>query len=118
MNYLEAVQEISDVVPDIQNELTENKTQNSYYVIQTFTNCIKNMIRQNDRNVLFKSLDKMGKIYKNGDQLLKNAVENTFIYSLDGVMVFCSQEFRKVIFSHLSEDLLKIYAKQIYTHGT
>lgn len=117
MNYLQAVQEITEVIPDIQNDLNENKTQTPYSVIQTFTDHIRRMIRQNERTLLFKSLKKMGKIYKNGDLLLKNAVENTFIYSLDNVTTFCNEEYRKAIFSHISKDLQKMYSKQIYTHG-
>jgi len=118
MNYLQAAQEITEVIPDIQNELKENRTQNSYSIIQTFTDRIKSMIRQNDRNILFKSLKKMDEIYKNGDIMLKNAVENTFIYSLDNYTAFCSEEYRKVIFSHISQDLQTIYSRQIYSHGT
>lgn len=118
MNYLQAAQEITEVIPDIQNELKKSRTQNSYTVIQIFTDCIKIMIRQNDRNILFKSLKKMDEIYKNGDIMLKNAVENTFIYSLDNYTAFCSEEYRKVIFSHISQDLQKIYSRQIYSHGT
>lgn len=117
MNYLQAAQEITDVVPDIQNEWRKNTTQNSYSVIQTFTDRIKNMVRQNDRNLLFKSLQKMDEIYKHGDILLKNAVESTFIYSLDNFTTFCSEEYRKDIFTHISQDLQKIYSKQIYKHG-
>jgi hypothetical protein len=118
MNYLEAVQEITNVIPEIEIELKNNTSQNSYSVIQTFTDKIKNMIRQNDRNILFKCLKKMDEIYRNGDVVLKNAVETTFVYSLDNCTAFCSEEYRKVIFSHISQDLQKIYSRQIYSHGT
>lgn len=117
MNYLQATQEITEIIPEIENELKKNRSQNSYSVIQTFTDRIKSMIRQNDRNILFKSLKKMDEIYKNGDTVLKNAVESTFIYSLDNSTAFCSEEYRKVIFSHISKDLQKIYSRQIYSHG-
>nr|WP_315029279.1 hypothetical protein [uncultured Chryseobacterium sp.] len=117
MNYLQAVQEITDVVPDFENEVKEIKIQNSYSIIRTFTERIKNMIRQNDRNLLFKSLQKMDKIYVDGDQMLKNAVETTFIYSLDNSTAFCSEEYKKVIFSHISSALQKTYSRQIYSHG-
>ncbi|ASK30270.1 hypothetical protein CEY12_09150 [Chryseobacterium sp. T16E-39] len=117
MNYLQAVQEITEVIPGIQYELDENKTQSSYHAMNTFTDHIKRMIRQNERTLLFKSLKKMSNIYKNGDAMLKSAIECTFIYSLDNVTRFCSEEYRKAIFNHMSLDLQKIYAKQIYTHG-
>ncbi|MDP9960276.1 DUF7674 family protein [Chryseobacterium lathyri] len=117
MNYSEAVQEITEIIPDFEKELTKNKAQNPYSMIRTFTERIKSMVRQNDRNVLFKSLQKMDKIYTNGDTALKNAVEGIFIYSLDNFTSFCSGEYRKVIFSHISKELQQTYSKQIYNHG-
>lgn len=115
MNYLQAVQEITEVVPDFETELKENT--NSYSVIRTFTERIKNMIRQNDSNLLLKSLQKMDKIYTDGDTALKNAIENTFIYSLDNFTAFCSKEDRNMIFSHISSTLKSSYSRQIYSHG-
>ncbi|WP_312508074.1 DUF7674 family protein [Chryseobacterium culicis] len=117
MNYLQAVKEITDVVPDFENEVKDIKIQNSYSIIRTFTERIKNMIRQNDRNLLFRSLQKMDKIYTDGDTVLKNAIEITFIYSLDNCTAFCSEEYRKVIFNHISANLQKVYSRQIYSHG-
>lgn len=117
MNYSEAVREITEVIPDFENDLTQTPSQNSYSVIRSFTERIKSMIRQNDRNILFKSLQKMDKIYIHGDTTLKNAVEGIFIYSLDNFTAFCSGEYRKVIFSHISKDLQQTYSRQIYNHG-
>ncbi|MBB6370867.1 hypothetical protein [Chryseobacterium shigense] len=117
MNYTEAVQEIAEIIPDFENELMKDAPQNSYSVIQIFTERIKNMIRYNDQNILFESLQKMDKIYTNGDIALKNAVEGIFIYSLDNFTAFCGGEYRKVIFSHISKDLQQIYSRQIYNHG-
>ncbi|MET3035717.1 hypothetical protein ABXT08_06430 [Chryseobacterium sp. NRRL B-14859] len=117
MNYLQAVQEIKELVPDFETGLKEDKNQNPYVVIRTFTECIKNMIRQNDSNLLFKSLQKMDSLYSGGDATLKNAIENIFIYSLDNVTAFCSKEYRNMIFSHISANLRNTYSRQIYSHG-
>ncbi len=117
MNYLQAVQEITELFPEFETELNETKNPNSYSVIRTFTERIKNMIRQNDSNLLFKSLQKIDKMYLHGDTLLKNAIENTFIYSLDNFTAFCSKEYRQMIFSHISSDLKNSYSRQIYSHG-
>jgi len=118
MNYSEAVREIAEIIPGFENELINHTSQNSNSVIHTFTERIKNMIRQDDTKILFKSLQKMDKIYTEGDIALKNAVEGIFIYSLDNFTAFCSREYRKVIFSHISKDLQQTYSRQIYTHGT
>ncbi|WP_336686164.1 DUF7674 family protein [Chryseobacterium bernardetii] len=117
MNYLQAVQEIKELFPDFETELNETQSPNSYSVIRTFTDRIKNMIRQNDINLLFTCLQKIDKMYLQGDTLLKNAIENTFIYSLDNFTAFCSKEYRQMIFSHISSDLKNSYSRQIYSHG-
>ena len=117
MNYLEAAQEIKEVIPEIENELKKNRKQNSYGLIQTFTDNIRSRIKQNDRNILFLCLKKMDDIYRNGDAVLKNAVEHTFIFSLDNSTAFCSEEYRKMIFSHISKDLQTAYSRQIYSHN-
>ncbi|MCJ7932925.1 MAG: hypothetical protein MUW56_04650 [Chryseobacterium sp.] len=117
MNYLQAAQEITEVVPDFENEWKETQNRNPYTIVRAFTERIKNMIRQNDRNLLLRSLQKMDKIYTDGDTVLKNAVETTFIYSLDNCTAFCSEEYRKVIFSHISANLQQVYSRQIYSHG-
>lgn len=117
MNYLEAAQEIKEVIPEIENELKKNRKQNSYGLIQTFTDNIRSRIKQNDRNILFLCLKKMDDIYRNGDAVLKNAVEHTFIFSLDNSTAFCTEEYRKMIFNHISKDLQTAYSRQIYSHN-
>lgn len=117
MNYLQAVEEITELIPDFETELKEAKTQCPYRLVRTFTERIKNMIRQNDRNLLFRSLQKMDKMYADGDTMLKNAIENTFVYSLDNFTAFCSAEYRKMIFNHISLDLKNSHSRQIYSHG-
>jgi hypothetical protein len=117
MNYLQATQEITGVIPEIQDELKEVRIQNSYHIIEMFADKMKSMIRQNDSNRLFPCLKKMDELYRKGDTLVKNAIENSFIYSLDNCTAFCSKEYRNVIFNHLSPDLKKVYAKQIYSHS-
>lgn len=115
MNYSEAVQEIQTIVPDLQNQLQEKN--NPYAAIRILTDHIKKMIRQNDRNLIRTSLTKMGTIYSQGDAALKNAIEHTFIYSLDNCTAFCTEEYRKLIFSCMTKDLQKSYTAQIYQHG-
>ncbi|WP_086980247.1 DUF7674 family protein [Elizabethkingia miricola] len=102
MNHLEATEEITAIIPEIKNELSD---QNTSGIIQIFTDRIREMIRKNENRLLFKSLEKMDHIYKKGD----TAVENIFIYSLDYLTASCNKEYRRVIFCNISPDLQKIY---------
>lgn len=61
MNHLEARQEITAIIPEIKNELSD---QNTSGIIQIFTDRIREMIRKNENLLLFKSLEKMDLIYK------------------------------------------------------
>lgn len=117
MNYLQATQEITVAIPEICNDLKPTQIQNSYHIIGFLTDKMKTLIRQNNTNCLFKCMGKMNELYHDGDEMIKNAIENSFIYSLDNCTAFCDQEYRNLIFSHLSPTLQKVYARQIYSHN-
>jgi hypothetical protein len=93
MNYLQATQEITGIIPEIKDELKEVRTQNSYHIIELFTDKMKSMIRQNDKTRLFKCLKKMDELYRTGDMRVKNAIENSFIYSLDNCRKYMLNKF-------------------------
>lgn len=117
MNYLQATQEITVAIPEIRDELQQTRIQNSYHIIEFLTDKIKWMIRQNNTNCVFKCLQKMNELYSDGDQAVKSAIENSFVYSLDNCTAFCNKEYRDTIFNCLSNDLQKVYIRQIYSHN-
>lgn len=117
MNYLQATQEITVAIPEICSDLQETRIQNSYHIIGFLTDKVKTMIRQNNTSCLFKCLGKMNELYSEGDKMIRNAIENSFVYSLDSCTAFCAQEYRDRIFSHLSAELPKVYVRQIYSHN-
>jgi len=117
MNYLQATQEITVAIPEICDDLKKTTIQNSYHIIEFLTDKIKTMIQQNNTSCLFKCLRKMDDLYKDGDKMVKNAIENSFIYSLDSCTAFCTKEYRDLIFNRLSPELQHVYARQIYSHN-
>ena len=117
MNYLQATQEIPVAIPVICDDLKQTTIQSPYEIIEFLTDKMKVMIRQNNTDCLFKCLQKMDDLYEQGDRMVKDAIENSFIYSLDNCTAFCSKEYRDMIFSRLSPELQKVYARQIYSHS-
>ena len=117
MNYLQATQEITVAIPEICDDLKKTTIQNSYHIIEFLTDKIKTMIQENNTSCLFKCLRKMDDLYKDGDKMVKNAIENSFIYSLDSCTAFCTKEYRDLIFNRLSPELQHVYARQIYSHS-
>lgn len=118
MNHTEAIQEIIKVAPESKEEFQEvYKTKNSFMVINVFTKHIKNLIGKGDIKILLKSLNKMNELYKKGDQSLRDAIENVFIYSLDGLTFSCTNAYKNLIFSKIPKDLCRVYLKQVYKSG-
>ncbi|KAA0127039.1 hypothetical protein FY557_14740 [Chryseobacterium sp. SN22] len=117
MNYVQATQEITVAIPEICDDLKKTTIENSYHIIEFLTDKIKAMIRENNTDCLFKCLQKIDDLYEDGDKTVKNAIESSFIYSLDNCTAFCNKEYRDLIFSHLSPELQKVYARQIYSHS-
>lgn len=117
MNYLQAIEYIHEICPEIKDKIRHNDVQNAYCVIRILTERIKDLIRQNDNNFVFKYLTIINDLYTKGDMVLKNSIENVFIFSLDISTAFCTEQYRKTIFSHISGDLQSIYFRQIYSHS-
>lgn len=116
MNYLQATQEITVAIPEICNDLNETGIQNSYHIVEFLTDKMKTMIRQQNTGCLLKCIHTMNELYEEGDDAMKSAIENSYIYSLDNCLAFCNEEYRAPIFDNLSAALKKIYFRQIYSH--
>lgn len=118
MNHTEAVAEIIKVIPETKEEFQESyKTKSPYMVINVFTRQIKKLIRDNDQKILLRSIRKMNQLYNKGDQALKNAIENIFIYSLDSFTFSSEPAYKKMIFDKMSLSLQNNYLHQVYKSG-
>ncbi len=118
MNYKEAVTEIIQIIPQSQKDFSETcNANNSYMVISTFLRYIKKFVQENNTETVKQSLHKMNDFYEKGDTVLKNAVENVFIYSLDSLTFSCKSEKKQEIFSLLSLCINKKYLHQVYKSG-
>ncbi|KQR94467.1 hypothetical protein ASG01_00860 [Chryseobacterium sp. Leaf180] len=118
MNHREAVKDIIHQLPECRKDFREIKTSSSASsVIRLLTNRIRENIRSGNRPQIFKSLSEVNRLYLLGDLALKNAIENTFVYSLDTLTFACESGVRKIIFSKLSQPLQLIYLKQVYKSG-
>ncbi|MBD3904060.1 hypothetical protein NAL32_05575 [Chryseobacterium sp. Ch-15] len=118
MNHTDAVREIVKIIPESQEEFKESyKTKTPFMVISVFTKQIKKLIKNNDQKILMKSITKMNLLYNKGDQALKNAIENIFIYSLDSLTFCCEPGYKDLIFAKMSPSLQNNYLRQVYKSG-
>ena len=118
MNHTDAVREIIKLIPESQEEFKDSyKTKTPFMVISVFTKQIKKLIKNHDQKILMKSITKMNQLYSKGDQALKNAIENIFIYSLDSLTFSCEPSYKDLIFSEMSPSLQNNYLRQVYKSG-
>lgn len=118
MNHTDAVREIVKIIPESQEEFKESyKTKTPFMVISVFTKQIKKLIISNDQKILMKSITKMNLLYSKGDQALKNAIENIFVYSLDSLTFCCEPSYKNLIFAKMSPSLQNNYLRQVYKSG-
>ncbi len=118
MNHTDAVREIVKVIPESQEEFEESyKTKTPFMVISVFTKQIKKLIKDHDQKILMKSIIKMNLFYSKGDQALKNAIENIFVYSLDSLTFCCEPSYKDLIFAKMSPSLQNNYLRQVYKSG-
>ncbi|VXB49132.1 MULTISPECIES: DUF7674 family protein [Chryseobacterium] len=118
MNHTDTVREIIKLIPESQEEFKDSyKTKTPFMVISVFTKQIKKLIKDHDQKVLMKSITKMNLLYSKGDQALKNAIENIFVYSLDSLTFCCEPSYKDLIFAQMSPTLQNNYLRQVYKSG-
>lgn len=118
MNHTDAVREIIKLIPESQEEFKDSyKTKTPFMVISVFTKQIKKLIKNHNQKILMRSIAKMNLLYSKGDQALKNAIENIFVYSLDSLTFCCEPSYKDLIFAKMSPTLQNNYLRQVYRSG-
>lgn len=118
MNQYEAAGEIIAAIPECTEEITAViNMKNPFVMVKIFTGHIQRLVEVHNEVMIEKSLKVMSRIYDRGDTLLKNAVENVFIFSFDRVVSRCTKPERKIIFGMMPMALYTLYVNQIYKSG-
>lgn len=116
MNQTKLIVEIGTVLPELKPEIIRTANgSNPFAVVRTVTRYTRKMIEQHNDFMTGKCLKLIGNIYTKGDAVLKTAVADVFIFSLDTVLASCSLSDRKRFINMLPQSLQAVYLKQIYS---
>ena len=77
----------------------------------------RKMINLHDLPAVAKCMRLADKIYSKGNTIVKNAVENVFVYSFSGLRNCCDQQEWSKVQSGMPMTLYSLYVKQIYRSG-
>jgi len=118
MNTYEVPAMLEDEIPAIGEELRrECPAGNIHAAIQTLVKYTRKMISLHDLSAVNKCMTLADKLYIKGNSLVKNAVENVFVYSFSGLRSACGLTEWKLIQAKMPVALHSLYVKQIYRSG-
>lgn len=118
MNNYEVPAIMEDELPAIKEELKEKcflgNVNAAMLVLARYT---RKMINLHDLPAVAKCMRLADKIYSKGNTIVKNAVENVFVYSFSGLRNCCDQQEWSKVQSGMPMTLYSLYVKQIYRSG-
>lgn len=118
MNPFEAADEIASILPSAKSEFcSPTMARYPFQIIGVFTYHIKLMVEIHNTPMTKKCLNLMETIYNRGNTILKTAVENIFVFSIDTVIASCDDSEKRRIMSEMPIGLYTAYVNQIYKSG-
>lgn len=105
---------IASRLPQVKRDLHRNGTELSIYQsIQVLTDYTKRMALEHDYKTVQQCMALVEKIYQKGNALVKNAVENVFIFSFSSMLSRCNIVEWRIVQSYMPSDLYALYVQQV-----
>lgn len=101
-------------LPEVKIELARTGIEPSaYQSIQVLADYTKKMALEHDFKMVEKCMSLVHKLYEKGNALVRNAVENIFIYSFSSMLSRCNLVEWRIVQSYMPADLYAIYVQQV-----
>jgi hypothetical protein len=105
---------IAGKLPQIRQDLNKSgKEVTIYQSMQVLTDYTKRMAIEHDFKMVQRCMAIVGKIYESGNLLVKNAVENVFIFSFSSIMAICNIIEWRIVQSYMPSGLYALYVRQV-----
>ena len=86
---------------------------NIYQTMQALTDYTKRMAIEHNFKAVEKCMSLVEKIYDKGTALVKNAVENIFIFSFSSIRMLCNIVEWRIVQSYMPACLYTLYIRQV-----
>ena len=114
LNQFEVPAFIARQLPQVSGEIYRtNIPTTAYQSIQILTDFTKRMALEHEFKMVGKCMDLMEKLYDKGNTLVRNAVENVFIFSFSTLMCNCNVIEWRLIQSCMPAGLYSLYIRQV-----
>lgn len=84
-----------------------------YQSIQELADHTKKMALEHNYKMVEKNMSKAHQLYKEGNALVRGAIENVFVYSFSTLMTRCNAVEWRMVQSYMPSDLYQIYIRQV-----
>lgn len=109
---------LEEELPVIARELRQNAVLGSAAnMVKMLTDYTKRMLTLHDLPAVVRCMDIADRIYGKGNLVVKNAIENVFVYSFSGLQTACNKVEWKVIQAKMPVTLYALYTNQVYKSG-
>ena len=117
INQVELPMYLEDAIPEISHDLVLNCETNAYSAMNTLTAFTSENIEAHNYNVVKRCFLLADKLYSKGNGIVKNAVENVFVFSFTR-MFDCFPAEKKQILAILPISLYSLYITQVCHCGS
>jgi hypothetical protein len=118
MNQYEVPALIADNIPEVRHELAEQAaTGNVNNALHILTDYTFKMCKAHDLPGIQKCMKLADKIYVKGNNLVKNAVTNVFVYSFSMFRMSCNSIEWRLLQAKMPITLYSIYMQQVMKSG-
>jgi hypothetical protein len=105
---------IAGKLPQIKSDLSRSGLPlTAYQSIQVLTDYTKRMALEHNFKMVQTCMALVERIYDKGNVLVRNAVENVFVFSLSSMLSRCNIVEWRIVQSYMPSDLYTLYVQQV-----
>lgn len=116
INQLEIPMFIEDALPGMQHELIVNGKSDAYGTINQLARYTDQQIKEHNFNTVKKCFAVADKLYYKGNSVVKNAIQNVFVFSVTRMFQNCPAEKARLQ-GMMPVGLFTLYMGQVYHSG-
>ena len=114
LNQYEVPAYIACKLPQVKKELSHpGAPLSAYQSMQVLTDYTKRMALEHDFKMVEKCMNLVEVLYAKGNDLVRNAVENVFIFSFSSIMSRCNIVEWRMVQSYMPTGLYALYVQQV-----
>jgi len=116
INQFEVPMFLTEALPEIAPTLNSEAHDTAYQQMNVLTAFTRKNIQEHDYKTVKRCFKLADKLYSKGNAVVKNAVQNVFVYSFTNIFQTCNKE-KTTVLAMLPMSLYTIYITQVYGRG-